>query len=739
MLQAKQCPGRLEWNGAFTNQGTLDTSQAVVYLDGNLNNAGSTLTLDNETGSLYLIGGGILGGTITTSGAATLVAANDRDSDGANLSGVTLEGSLQVGAAPFTSAVVTISDGLTLEEGTINVTATGLVVFLLGSETLGGNGTVNLSGGDGQVEVPQTADVLTIAAGVTVLGSGALGANNQGLITNQGAVEAGDGGTLTVEGDTNFGGGTLTGGTWGAVGNSTLDLIGANITSNAASLLLDGASSHIDSNATGKNALAGLVTNTSSGSFTVQNGASFQSPAAFTNAGSLIVNAGGTFTPGGAGVFTQNGGSTTLDSGTLGTAGSQLNFDGGTLSGPGAIDGNLTNNALVDLGAYPGILTVNGNYTQSSSGTLILKVGGDIAGGLFDQVNVSGTATLGGTLDVSSIDNFAPVLEEVFPVLTFASASGSFAAFNSPLINGTAAFGLNALPTGDDLVGATLAPDLAVTNISFTPANALLNQNVSVTYTVANLGTVAATEATWTDSVYLSIDPTIDANAVLLGRVSHSGNVAGLSQYTATMTAAVPGLAPGSYRVIVVADSALQVPDTNRANNTAVSTTELSVQHAVPDDWHSRWPGHDRQRRELVLPAGCDARDKREPGCDFCSGRRSRSLSRLRRTTDGRELGGFRHGSERLDPGAEPAERPRRYVLRLGERTRGGRSGPAVHSRSQSGDIRGQRFHAVLGWQPRPGDDGHHGIRIHVADERQFGGYNRRDRKRPYRDFDQRQ
>ena len=63
-----------------------------------------------------------------------------------------------------------------------------------------------------------------------------------GTIDNQGIIAADGGGTITVYGFTNFSGGTLTGGTWQAAGSkSVLQLKGADIKTNAANLLLDGA------------------------------------------------------------------------------------------------------------------------------------------------------------------------------------------------------------------------------------------------------------------------------------------------------------------------------------------------------------------------------------------------------------------------------------------------------------------------------------------------------------------
>ena len=104
------------------------------------------------------------------------------------------------------------------------------------------------------------------------------------------------------------------------------------------------------------------------------------------------------------------------------------------------------------------------------------------------------------------------------------------------------------------------------------------SQSVAVTFTVTNLGTVATTAGSWTDSIYLSLDTTIDAGAVLLGRILHTGDLAAFSQYTTTLTSPVPGIIPGSYHVIVVTDSGLQVPDFNRANGTDVAPTEIAIQ-----------------------------------------------------------------------------------------------------------------------------------------------------------------
>ena len=474
---------------------------------------------------------------------------------------------------------MTVTGGLTMAGGSIDFGESADMTFQ-GNQSLSGTGTVTFNNETGSNGIAvSSGSTLTISSGVTVQGNSGVVGSSSGLITNQGTIAATGGGSLTVQGFTNFAGGTLTGGTWEAVGGSTLRLVGANITTNAAGILLDGAASQIDSGSSGTiNALAGFTTNAAGGSFTIQNGASFTSGQAFTNAGTVTINSGSAFIPGGTGVYTQTGGTTILSSGTLGTSGNQVDIQGGTLSGPGTVNANLTNAGEVDLGSSPGLLDVTGNYTQTPAGTLALKVGGATAGTLFDQVNVTGTAALGGTLNVSLENGFGPSAGESFDVLNFASSSGSFATVNLPLIDGLPAFITSTMPTSFDLVGATTAPDLAVSDITFTPANAFLDQNVTVTYTDTNLGTVPTTVGSWTDSVYLSTETVVDANAVLLGRVTHSGDLSTSGQYTGTVTAPVPALPVGSYHVIVVVDSDLAVPDINRANNVGVATTELSTQ-----------------------------------------------------------------------------------------------------------------------------------------------------------------
>jgi len=118
--------------------------------------------------------------------------------------------------------------------------------------------------------------------------------------------------------------------------------------------------------------------------------------------------------------FTQTAGSMEIDiASSLSVTGGAFTLAGGTLFGRGVINGNLINTGGL---FYPSssliIFTINGNYTQGTGGTLQISTdppeqingsdkrlkakpaSGTHGSGSMDRVNISGTATLGGTLDV---------------------------------------------------------------------------------------------------------------------------------------------------------------------------------------------------------------------------------------------------------------------------------------------------------------------------------------------------
>jgi hypothetical protein len=96
-----------------------------------------------------------------------------------------------------------------------------------------------------------------------------------------------------------------------------------------------------------------------------------------------------------------------------------LELTGGTLAGTGTIFGDVANTA----GSVTGALTVTGNYVQGAGATLHAR----IAEGGGDRLDVSGQATLDGTLEVETAAGFEPASGAGFTVLTGSPVTGTFA------------------------------------------------------------------------------------------------------------------------------------------------------------------------------------------------------------------------------------------------------------------------------------------------------------------------
>ena len=93
----------------------------------------------------------------------------------------------------------------------------------------------------------------------------------------------------------------------------------------------------------------------------------------------------------------------------------------GALGGVGTI-GTVINDGVVAPGNSIGTLTVNGNYTQSSSGTLAIEIDGM---GENDLLQVTGTASLNGALYIS-LKPGVYLEETVYTFLTAESVTGQF-------------------------------------------------------------------------------------------------------------------------------------------------------------------------------------------------------------------------------------------------------------------------------------------------------------------------
>ena len=128
----------------------------------------------------------------------------------------------------------------------------------------------------------------------------------------------------------------------------------------------------------------------------------------------------------------QSGGATRLTTGKLQVS-QPFQLLSGVLAGTNIVTGTVVNNGgIVSPGASPGTLIISGNYTQATGGTLVIELGGYVAGTSHDRLVVGGTAQLDGTLSMTLTNGFTPTNNGVFTYLTAASRTGSFTSFDYP-------------------------------------------------------------------------------------------------------------------------------------------------------------------------------------------------------------------------------------------------------------------------------------------------------------------
>ena len=132
-----------------------------------------------------------------------------------------------------------------------------------------------------------------------------------------------------------------------------------------------------------------------------------------------------------------------------------LQLTGGVLGGDGTVIADVSNTGgTVAPGSSPGTLTINGDYTQGSGGTLRAEIGAP-----YDRLDVTGTATLGGTLQLVTTPGFDPPPAAAFRVLDAATRTGTFAT-----VSGTQATPQKSYLVDYDATGVTLTMGLGPAN-----------------------------------------------------------------------------------------------------------------------------------------------------------------------------------------------------------------------------------------------------------------------------------
>jgi hypothetical protein len=421
----KETGSKVNLGGTFTMAGLGSFSRQTgpgdgsVFLTGTLNNSGQSLHFDNSTGSWNDGGGIINGGTISAAPGFALIGT----SQSGTLNGVTLDGTGGNAASPVDLAsvggVMDVEGGLTLDGSTLQLgnaagTTSGVVYFVGGvAQTVDGasaanpgtilfglsqsNSLFNYLGGmvtfGTNLTIEGSAGTIDFAsnggspfdiegmlvADPTILNSAASTFTVDGKNwTNHGYIQARNGSTIIVgAGLANLAGGTLTGGAWEAdTGGSLFFLVGG-ITTNAATIILDGANSRLttlDRSGNVIDALSSFAVNSAAASLTIRNGSTITTAGDLSNSGAVIV-------------------------------------------GPSST------------------LTVSRNFSEESMASLETDLGGSPDSGQFGQVVILGTAALDGTLRSSFVNRTppAPARGDVFSVLTFQGrGSSDFATFDLP-------------------------------------------------------------------------------------------------------------------------------------------------------------------------------------------------------------------------------------------------------------------------------------------------------------------
>lgn len=101
-----------------------------------------------------------------------------------------------------------------------------------------------------------------------------------------------------------------------------------------------------------------------------------------------------------------------------------------TIKGRGEIQGNLLCQGTITAGdstAY-GTLTVSGNCSLAATSKLNIGIAGRTAGFQYNQLMISGLATLSGTLALTFNNGFVPLVDDRFDVVFYGNNSGQFTA-----------------------------------------------------------------------------------------------------------------------------------------------------------------------------------------------------------------------------------------------------------------------------------------------------------------------
>ncbi len=210
------------------------------------------------------------------------------------------------------------------------------------------------------------------------------------------------------------------------------------------------------------------------------------------NSGTL--RAGPLFYVSASGVVTLDGtGEIAVGKGAFGAPGTLRVSSGGKLFGTGLIQGQVVVGAggVFSPGDSPGIFTIAGDFEEEEGGEMDIFVDGTAPGSGFSQVNITGTAAIGGTVNIILKNGFTPAPGQTFSFLNAAAVSGTFTQVNGASVT----YGPNGVTLGN-VTGVTGAPQLSIQNEG---------QNVFVTWPETVQGYSLQTTADLTSNAWTTV------------------------------------------------------------------------------------------------------------------------------------------------------------------------------------------------------------------------------------------
>jgi fibronectin-binding autotransporter adhesin len=336
-----------------------------------LNSAGNTLTL--ASGNAITVDTlSLEAGTLVIQSGASLNLADQPDglTDIASGTGLTLGGTFTAGGVSALAQLGSVEGTLTLANGSTTTTTPGS-----GTLTVASTGTVNVEQGSTLAVTGALSNAGTLATGNDGGDPGSNSVTVSGALTNTGSValdaahDSLSAASLTNSGTVALNGASQSVSVSGNVSNESGGTVAFNSGSDDSTITVGGTLSN-----------AGPISLAGSGDTLTVTGA-------LTNSSTMTIGADETVAANGG--LTNNSGATVqLTGGTLNSSSSISNA--GLIEGDGAVGAGVTNTGT--LNANAGTLTVNGNVTNASAGTVGVASG--------DALVVNGTTSNSGTVTV---------------------------------------------------------------------------------------------------------------------------------------------------------------------------------------------------------------------------------------------------------------------------------------------------------------------------------------------------